>query len=209
MLAIGLFAVRIVAGTTAHKEIVPLARAGHGVFVVGGHASGPAGDMVVKKAVIVPRDRVFGFEDRQEVEPFDLRLEIGGNLRSRHCAEGREDIDVRAEIIHLVGRPVPCPAPVGKGAQTAFPDRGFAPAHIGVVDIEAVGLAVVGNEHDDGVIIQVLLFQERHEASDVVVEVCHHPEILGLFLGDLASERGHEFLWRVIATRCVTKPPTS
>ena len=72
LLAIGFFAIRVVARTATNEEVVPLPRPGHGIFVVGGHASRPAGDMVVKKPVVMPGDRVFGFENGQEVESLDL-----------------------------------------------------------------------------------------------------------------------------------------
>jgi len=195
LVAMGLLvAFRIVAGTTTNEQVIPLSHSSHGVFVVCRHSPRPAGDMVVEKSVVLPGDRAFGFEDGQKIEAFELRLECVGNLRARHRAEGRKDIEVGGEVVHLVRWPVSSPAPVGKRACASMPGGGFASAHVGVVDIEAVGLAVIRHEDDDGIFIELLLFQKRHQAADVIVEIRNHSEKLGLLVGDLAAKRSDELL---------------
>ena len=187
-------AFRVVTGTTAYEQVVPLAHTGHGILMVGRHATGPAGHMVVKYAVVMPGDRGFGFEDRKQIEAFELRLQFLGNLDACNSAQRRKEIQVGSEVVHFVRWPLTAPTPVGKGAGPTLPCRGFASAHVGIVGIQPPSLAVIGHENHDRVFIKVLLFEERHEAPDVVVEVGDHPEILGFFVGDFAAKRLHKFL---------------
>ena len=142
----------------------------------------------------MPGDRGFGFEDRKEIESFELRFQFLGNLHAGNSAQRRQEIEMSSEFVHFVRRPVTTPAPVGKGAGPTLPCRSFASAHVGIVNVETPSLAVVGHENDDGVFLEFLLFEKRHEAADIVVEVGDHPEILGFLVGDFAAKRLHKFL---------------
>ena len=172
----------IVTGTTAHEQVVPLTHTGHGILMIGRHATGPAGHMVVKHAVVMPGDRGFGFEDRKEIEALELRLQFLGNLHTGSSAQRRKEIQVNREVVDLVRWPVTTPAPIGKGAGPALPCRGFASAHVGIVNVEPPSQAIIGHENHDRVFIEFLLFQEGHEAADIAVKISDHPEILGFLL---------------------------
>ena len=187
-------AFRVVTGTTAYEQVVPLAHTGHGILMVGRHATGPAGHMLIKYAVVMPGDRGFGFEDRKEIEAFEFGLEAGGDFHAGNSAQRRKEIQMGSEVVDLVRRPLTAPAPVGKGAGPALPCRGFASAHIGIVGIQPPGLTIIRHENHDRAFIKVLLFQESHEAADIVVKISDHPEILGFLLGDFAAKRLHKFL---------------
>ena len=173
-----------------------LPHTGHGVFVLGGEAARPASHMLEKHAVFVPGDGFFGFKERQKAVALEFALEFFRDFGSGEFAESRKHIEVRGEIFDLMGRPVPGPAPEGKDARAPFPSGGFAATHVGVVDIQPPGSAVVGHEDDDGFFVEALFFQKGHDATDVVVQVCDHPEVLGLLLGNFPAKWRDEFLGR-------------
>lgn len=70
------------ARVAAEEEVIALAHSGHGVLMGGGSATGPAGDVLVEDAVIVPGFWGGGLEQGTEAKAFEFLLEFSGEFRS-------------------------------------------------------------------------------------------------------------------------------
>ena len=79
------------------------------------------------------------------------------------------------------------PAQQARHAVAAVVQRGLLPAHAGVVHRLAGGGAVVGHEHQDGVVVQVVLVQEPVQPRQVLVDAGDHGEEAGVIGGHLAT----------------------
>ena len=78
------------------------------------------------------------------------------------------------------------PAPEGKSAGAAAPDRALVSTHAGVVSIDPESASVVVHEEDDGIFFEAGLVEEVEEAPDVLVEVGEHAKKVGRVPVDFA-----------------------
>ena len=104
------------AGIAAKKEMVALADGAHGVFVGGRKSARPPRHVMEQHPVIVPLRRAFGREQRNQAEPFELWLKVGGDLCTGEFAKGGKNVEMGGEVVDLMGLPTPRPAPEGHGA---------------------------------------------------------------------------------------------
>ena len=162
---------------TAQHQVIALSDACHRVLVVFCETAGPTGHMVVENAFGLPFDWLFTLQQGAEGVSFEFVFEFGRDLGAGKVTEGREDVEVGGQVAQGLGFPLSGPAPKGESPGSAFPSRTLGPAHLGVVDIEPFGHAVVIDHDHDGVFVPPRFLEEVHQAPEVVVDVLDHGQV--------------------------------
>ena len=114
-----------------------------------------------------------------------------GSRQPQQLDEGRQDVDVGGETIHVAARIPTMGRPMDKEGHSVATIvlTAFLGAHAGIENFRATGGSVVGGENEDRIVSDPRFSNGRTELADVVIDVGDHAEKVGQSLG-LVGIRG-------------------